>query len=93
MFLVQEEAAVAFNILESLIGISVFFFLHSCSGITGVFLCWKVDELEKTILVASRDPAYYGLDEVELSRRRNWIGSARNQVFLDVSSCFAFYVI
>uniref|UniRef100_A0A0D9YKE4 t-SNARE coiled-coil homology domain-containing protein n=2 Tax=BOP clade TaxID=359160 RepID=A0A0D9YKE4_9ORYZ len=76
----QEEAAVASNILELLIGISVFFFLHSCSGITGVFLCWKVDELEKTILVASRDPAYYGLDEVELSRRRNWIGSARNQV-------------
>ena len=44
----------------------------------------KVDELEKTITVASRDPAHYGLDEVELSRRRNWIGSARNQVFLDI---------
>uniref|UniRef100_A0A453EGC7 Uncharacterized protein n=1 Tax=Aegilops tauschii subsp. strangulata TaxID=200361 RepID=A0A453EGC7_AEGTS len=29
---------------------------------------------------ASRDPAYYGLDEVELSRRRNWTGSARNQI-------------
>jgi hypothetical protein len=41
----------------------------------------KVDELEKTITIASRDPAYYGLDEVELARRRNWIGSARNQVF------------
>uniref|UniRef100_A0A0E0N7Y7 t-SNARE coiled-coil homology domain-containing protein n=1 Tax=Oryza rufipogon TaxID=4529 RepID=A0A0E0N7Y7_ORYRU len=50
--------------------------LHtSCESIE-----WQVDELEKTILVASRDPAYYGLDEVELSRRRNWIGSARNQV-------------
>ncbi|GJM91808.1 hypothetical protein PR202_ga08223 [Eleusine coracana subsp. coracana] len=41
---------------------------------------WQVDELEKTILVASRDPAYYGLDEVELSRRRNWTVSAHNQV-------------
>lgn len=36
--------------------------------------------MEKTISVASRDPAYYGLDEVELSRRRNWTGSARSQV-------------
>lgn len=41
---------------------------------------WKVDELEKTISVASRDPAYYGLDEVELSRRRNWTGSSHKQV-------------
>ncbi|KAL5226238.1 hypothetical protein ABZP36_014503 [Zizania latifolia] len=50
--------------------------LHtSCESIE-----WQVDELEKTISVASRDPSYYGLDEVELSRRRNWIGSARNQV-------------
>jgi len=40
----------------------------------------KVDELEKAITVASRDPVYYGLDEVELSRRKNWTGSARNQV-------------
>ncbi|CAO2167816.1 unnamed protein product [Urochloa humidicola] len=49
--------------------------LTSCESIE-----WQVDELEKTISVASRDPAYYGLDEVELSRRRNWTGSARNQV-------------
>lgn len=49
--------------------------LTSCESIE-----WQVDELEKTITVASRDPAYYGLDEVELSRRRNWVGSARNQV-------------
>ena len=45
---------------------------------------FEVDELEKTISVASRDPAYYVLDEVELSRRQNWTGSARNQVFLYV---------
>ncbi|XP_066313318.1 syntaxin-61-like [Miscanthus floridulus] len=49
--------------------------LTSCESIE-----WQVDELEKTISVASRDPAYYGLDEVELSRRRNWTGSARKQV-------------
>ncbi|KQK11674.1 syntaxin-61 [Brachypodium distachyon] len=49
--------------------------LTSCESIE-----WQVDELEKTISVASRDPAYYGLDEVELSRRRNWTGSARSQV-------------
>ncbi|OEL24465.1 Syntaxin-61 [Dichanthelium oligosanthes] len=49
--------------------------LTSCESIE-----WQVDELEKTISVASRDPAYYGLDEVELSRRRNWTSSARNQV-------------
>nr|CAB3479518.1 unnamed protein product [Digitaria exilis] len=49
--------------------------LTSCESIE-----WQVDELEKTILVASRDPAYYGLDEVELSRRKKWTGSARNQV-------------
>ncbi|KAL6613762.1 hypothetical protein ACP70R_036032 [Stipagrostis hirtigluma subsp. patula] len=49
--------------------------LTSCESIE-----WQVDELEKTISVASRDPAYYGLDEVELSRRRKWTGSARNQV-------------
>ncbi|KAL6853372.1 hypothetical protein ACP4OV_019401 [Aristida adscensionis] len=49
--------------------------LTSCESIE-----WQVDELEKTISVASRDPAYYGLDEIELSRRRKWTGSARNQV-------------
>ena len=45
-------------------------------------MLWKVDELEKAITVASRDPAYYGLDEVELSRRKNWTGSVRNQVYI-----------
>ncbi|KAF7026282.1 hypothetical protein CFC21_038396 [Triticum aestivum] len=49
--------------------------LTSCESIE-----WQVDELEKTISVASRDPAYYVLDEVELSRRQNWTGSARNQI-------------
>ncbi|AQL08974.1 Syntaxin-61 [Zea mays] len=49
--------------------------LISCESIE-----WQVDELEKTISVASRDPAYYGLDEVELSRRRNWTGSSHKQL-------------
>ena len=40
----------------------------------------KVDELEKAISVAERDPAYYGLNEVEIGKRRNWTSTARNQV-------------
>jgi SYP6 family syntaxin len=41
---------------------------------------WQVDELNKAISVASRDPAYYGLNETELGRRKNWTASAQNQV-------------
>jgi large subunit ribosomal protein L3e/syntaxin 6 len=41
----------------------------------------KVDELDKAISVAERDPAYYGLNEVEIGKRRNWTSTARNQVF------------
>ena len=41
----------------------------------------KVDELDKAISVAERDPAFYGLNEVEIGRRRSWTSSARNQVF------------
>ncbi|KAM0877062.1 hypothetical protein ACQ4PT_035756 [Festuca glaucescens] len=41
---------------------------------------WQVDELEKAISVAERDPAYYGLNEVEIGKRRNWTSTARNQV-------------
>ncbi|KAL6498077.1 Syntaxin-61 [Orobanche gracilis] len=40
----------------------------------------KVDELDKTIVVASRDPALYGIDEVELDKRRRWTSNARGQV-------------
>jgi large subunit ribosomal protein L3e/syntaxin 6 len=40
-----------------------------------------VDELEKAISVAERDPAYYGLNEAEIGRRRSWTSTARNQVF------------
>ncbi|KAE8793412.1 60S ribosomal protein L3 [Hordeum vulgare] len=41
---------------------------------------WQVDELEKAISVAERDPAYYGLNEVEIGKRRNWTSTARSQV-------------
>ncbi|KAJ7960777.1 syntaxin-61-like [Quillaja saponaria] len=41
---------------------------------------WQVDELDKAISVASTDPAWYGIDEVELESRRRWTSSARSQV-------------
>lgn len=41
---------------------------------------WQVDELDKAIAVAARDPSWYGLDEVELDKRRKWTSTARSQV-------------
>lgn len=41
---------------------------------------WQVDELDKAISVASRDPSWYGIDEVELESRRRWTSDARTQV-------------
>lgn len=41
---------------------------------------WQVDELNKTIAVAARDPAWYGLDEVELEKRRRWTTTSHSQV-------------
>ncbi|XP_008805691.2 syntaxin-61-like isoform X2 [Phoenix dactylifera] len=41
---------------------------------------WQVDELDKAIAVAASDPAWYGLDEVELDKRRRWTNIARIQV-------------
>uniref|UniRef100_A0A0E0MCV2 t-SNARE coiled-coil homology domain-containing protein n=2 Tax=Oryza punctata TaxID=4537 RepID=A0A0E0MCV2_ORYPU len=49
--------------------------IASCESIQ-----WQVVELEKAISVAERDPAYYGLNEVEIGKRRNWTSTARNQV-------------
>ena len=40
----------------------------------------KVDELDKAIAVASRDPSWYGIDEVEIESRRRWTNNARTQV-------------
>ena len=45
------------------------------------FLDRKVDELDKAISVAARDPAWYGIDEVEVEKRRRWTSTARTQVF------------
>lgn len=42
----------------------------------------KVDELDKAITVASRNPTMYGTDEVELDKRRRWTSNARDQVFI-----------
>lgn len=39
----------------------------------------KVDELDKAITVAARDPALYGINEVELEKRRG-TSTARTQV-------------
>lgn len=41
---------------------------------------WQVDELDKAIAVAARDPAWYGIDEAELERRKRWASTSRNQV-------------
>ncbi|KAE8697846.1 Syntaxin-61 [Hibiscus syriacus] len=49
--------------------------LASCESID-----WQVDELDKAISVAARDPSWYGIDEVELESRRKWTTNARIQV-------------
>ncbi|KAM1996974.1 hypothetical protein ACFX15_029861 [Malus domestica] len=49
--------------------------LASCGSIE-----WQVDELDKAISVAARDPTWYGIDEVELEKRRRWTSTARAQV-------------
>ncbi|XP_057431760.1 syntaxin-61-like [Lotus japonicus] len=41
---------------------------------------WQVDELDKAIAVASKEPSWYGIDEVEIENRRRWTSSARTQV-------------
>lgn len=49
--------------------------LLSCESIE-----WQVDELDKAIAVAARDPSYYGIDQAELDKRRRWTSTARTQV-------------
>nr|WDD38958.1 syntaxin-61 [Fagopyrum tataricum] len=41
---------------------------------------WQVDELDKAISVAAKDPAFYGIDKAELERRRAWTKSAHDKV-------------
>ncbi|GAB4845241.1 hypothetical protein Ancab_038650 [Ancistrocladus abbreviatus] len=43
-------------------------------------IAWQVDELDKAIAVAAKDPAFYGIDEVELEKRRKWTRTAHDQV-------------
>ncbi|PON91984.1 Syntaxin [Trema orientale] len=57
-----------------------FFIQHSLQLLKAYFLDRKVDELDKTIAVAARDPALYGIDESELEKRRRWTSNARTQV-------------
>ena len=51
-------------------------------AIEAVFTDRKVDELEKAVAVAAKDPALYGIDEAELERRRRWTSNARTQVMI-----------
>ncbi|PHT98291.1 Zinc-finger homeodomain protein 6, partial [Capsicum chinense] len=41
---------------------------------------WQVDELDKTIDVAARDTSWYGIDRVEIDKRRRWTSNAHAQV-------------
>lgn len=49
--------------------------LASCESIE-----WQVDELNKAIGVAARDPSWYGLNDTELEKRKRWTSTAQNQV-------------
>ena len=42
----------------------------------------KVDELDKAIAVAERDPTKYGIDVAEIAQRKRWTVSTRNQVVI-----------
>lgn len=52
----------------------------SLSMLNSCFLDEKVDELDKTIDVAARDPSWYGINDIELDKRRRWTSNARAQV-------------
>ncbi|KAF3791359.1 Syntaxin [Nymphaea thermarum] len=40
----------------------------------------KVDELEKAISVAESNPSRFGIDEIELGKRKRWTTTSRTQV-------------
>lgn len=42
---------------------------------------WQVDELDRAIAVAERDPARFSIDVSEIERRKKWTASTHNQVF------------
>ncbi|XP_031484771.1 syntaxin-61 isoform X1 [Nymphaea colorata] len=41
---------------------------------------WQVDELEKAISVAESNPSRFGIDEIELGKRKRWTTTSRTQV-------------
>uniref|UniRef100_A0A0D6R6D7 t-SNARE coiled-coil homology domain-containing protein n=1 Tax=Araucaria cunninghamii TaxID=56994 RepID=A0A0D6R6D7_ARACU len=41
---------------------------------------WQVDELDRAIAVAAKDPVRFSIDEVELEKRKRWTGSTRTQM-------------
>lgn len=53
----------------------------------------KVDELDKTIAVAAKDPALYGIDGMELEKRRRWTSNAHTQVCFRDIDCLKKYSI
>lgn len=57
-----------------------FIFISLFQSPKACFLDSKVDELDKAINVAARDPSWYGIDEVELDKRKRWTSTARAQV-------------
>nr|KAJ0213899.1 hypothetical protein LSAT_V11C400194630 [Lactuca sativa] len=52
--------------------------LSNCESIE--WQVWKVDDLEKNIFVAARDPSLYGIKQVELEKRRKWTTTAPIQM-------------
>nr|KAJ0218439.1 hypothetical protein LSAT_V11C300136990 [Lactuca sativa] len=53
------------------------------------YIEWQVDELEKAISEAARDPAKYGIDQPELERRFKWTRAAMTQWLEQTSSTFS----
>lgn len=41
---------------------------------------WQVDELDRAIAVAERDPARFSIDVMEIDRRKQWTSSTHNQI-------------
>lgn len=41
---------------------------------------WQLEELNKAIAVAERDPVRFNVDDVELSRRRRWTATTSSQI-------------
>lgn len=68
-----------------LLNLPIFIFTSSMTIFISFFL--KVDELDKAIAVAAKDPARYSLNEIELERRRKWTSTSRHQA----QTCSLFY--